>query len=347
MILSFRREELKFKIPATTSRGAYSNKEIILVELRDPKNGKIGIGECSPLPDLSIDGKFYSDSNLKELIEKVNDFQLTPNDLIEFPAFRFAFETAIKDLNTEGTGVLFPSGYTLNQKRIPINGLVWMSDAENMKSQVIDKINKGFQVIKIKIGALDFDEECRLLENVRKLADANKIELRVDANGAFENDFALEKIKDLSRFEIHSIEQPIKQGQWEMMEEVCAKSKIDVALDEELIGVNEQEAKKSLLKAIKPQYVILKPSLLGGFQSCDEWVKISESAKIDWWSTSALESNIGLNAIAQWVSTFPIKMAQGLGTGMLFEENFEMGLKIENGQLYRDTEISKKIDYKL
>jgi o-succinylbenzoate synthase len=347
MNISFRKEKLKFKTPAATSRGSYSEKEIVLVEVNDSESGRTGIGECSPLPDLSTDGKSYTDDNLLDLVERANKSSINPDEFKEYPAFRFALEAALKDIQTEGKGVLFKTEFSDSKRSIPVNGLIWMSDVQNMREQVMSKIEQGFDVIKLKIGSLDFDEECRLLEQVRKIPVSQEIQLRVDANGAFENDFALEKIRELSRFDIHSIEQPIKQGQWDLMQEICAKARIDVALDEELIGINDFESKEKLIKTIKPPYLILKPSLLGGFASCDEWVNLSSKWESDWWVTSALESNVGLNAIAQWVSTYPIKLAQGLGTGALFENNFEMGLKVENGQMYRELNSSNKIDYNL
>jgi len=239
-----------------------------------------------------------------------------------------------------GRRILFPSSFTLGKTAIDINGLVWMGEFDFMKRQIREKIEAGYTCIKLKIGAIEFDEELELVRNVRNEFSENDIEIRVDANGAFSPEDALGKLEQLSEYDLHSIEQPIKQGHWENMAELCEQTPLPIALDEELIGVNEFEQKKTLLRTISPHYIILKPSLVGGFQSSEEWIGIAEKNNIGWWVTSALESNIGLNAIAQWTYYLENKMPQGLGTGQLYTNNFESPLKITKGKLYFDPSTS-------
>ena len=240
---------------------------------------------------------------------------------------------ALKDLEIEGENILFPSEFTQGNDSIEINGLVWMGKSDFMRKQIIEKIEAGFSCIKLKIGAIDFDKEIELIKSIRKEFSEKDIEIRVDANGAFAVDNALEKLKILSEYGLHSIEQPIKQGQLEEMTRLCKQTPLPIALDEELISVNKFDKKRTLLQTIKPQYIILKPSLTGGFKASEEWIKIAQQNDIGWWITSALESNIGLNAIAQWTYTLGNKMPQGLGTGQLYKNNFDSPLYIKNGQL--------------
>jgi len=229
---------------------------------------------------------------------------------------------------------LFPSEFTKGEKSIPINGLVWMGTKEFMKIQIKEKISSGFSCIKMKIGAIDFDTELELLTSIRKEFSSKDIELRVDANGAFTPKEALEKLKHLSALEIHSIEQPIKQGQFEEMALLCEQTPLPIALDEELIGVFSETKKEEILQIIQPQFIILKPSLIGGFQGSTEWIEKAIKYNVSWWITSALESNVGLNAIAQFTYTLQNKMPQGLGTGGLYANNFEAPLEIEKGNLH-------------
>ena len=337
MNISLETKTLPFKIPATTSRGAYKERVIHLITME--KEGKIGIGECSPLIGLSTDYEEGLEDKISSFCDEINQTQiLEPKAYNNYPAFLFAIESALRQIETGTKHLLYYTDFSSSNTGIPINGLIWMADSENMKAQMLKKLKDGYTILKLKIGALDFDEECRLIESLRKEKNAFDLEIRVDANGAFENEFALEKLKELSRFELHSIEQPIKQGQWDLMQEVCAKSAIPVALDEELIGVFD--TKETLIKHIDPQFLILKPTLLGGFSHCDEWIGLANKYNKGWWATSALESNIGLNAIAQWTSTHNTTMAQGLGTGQLFEKNYDLGLSIKKGYLYRSTNFS-------
>jgi L-alanine-DL-glutamate epimerase-like enolase superfamily enzyme len=240
---------------------------------------------------------------------------------------------AFKSLESENSFALFPSKFTTGYDSILINGLIWMGSEVFMKQQIKEKIALGFSCLKMKIGAIDFKTEIEILKYIRKEFNSDDMELRVDANGAFEPLDALEKLKRLSEFNLHSIEQPIKQGQYDKMAELCEKTPLPIALDEELIGIYDLNSKKALIKQVKPQYIILKPSLIGGFHGSDTWIGIAENHNIGWWITSALESNIGLNAIAQYTYLKRSKWPQGLGTGALFSNNFESPLVVENGYL--------------
>jgi o-succinylbenzoate synthase len=332
-IASITKHTLKFKIPAKTSRNTLDDKILWLLKLAEANSPTIyGIGEISPLKGLSIDDTEDFEQKLNRVVSQINvgnhPFSL---DTEKLPSIKFGLETAMLDLGNGGKRKVFDTPFYKGRQKIPINGLVWMADSGNMLQQAESKINSGFNCIKFKIGALDFDEECRMLEKLRKKYNAFKVEIRLDANGAFAVDEALEKLRELHRFEVHSIEQPIEQKQWDAMQAICAKSAINIALDEELIGVNPSFEGHKLLTTINPQYIILKPGLLGGFITSEEWIKLAAKYNIGWWATSALESNIGLNAIAQFTSKYPVKIHQGLGTGQLFENNFDSPLFMENG----------------
>jgi o-succinylbenzoate synthase len=329
---NYKKYILNFKNPSGTSRGILRTKETWFIILSE--NGKIGVGETGLFRGLSIDDiSNYED----KLIWVCNNIDLGLENLLkalyEFPSIQFGLEQAFLSLNSEDKFELFPSQFTRGEKSIPINGLVWMGEKDFMKNQIKEKLSIGFSCIKMKIGAIDFDTEIELLKSIRKEFSPNEIELRVDANGAFNPKDALEKLKILSELEIHSIEQPIKQGQVNDMSELCAKTPLPIALDEELIGVFSSEEKKKLLKTIKPQYIILKPSLIGGFASSKEWINLADQTNCGWWITSALESNIGLNAIAQYTDTLQSDLPQGLGTGGLFTNNFDSPLEVKNGTL--------------
>ena len=331
---SLEKHELKFKVPAKTSRNVFTTRGIFLITLRNTQTGQEGIGEASPLSLLSVDDvpdyQVVLEKKLQEFCE-VGSLDLLSLD--SYPSIRFGIETAILNMSADSEGVIFNSDFTARKKSISINGLIWMNDSAKMYDEAIQKIQAGFDVIKIKVGALDFDEECRLLESIRKQFSAFKITLRVDANGAFSPNDALEKLNELKRFDLHSIEQPIASGQWDWMQKLCAESPIDIALDEELIGLNVHEEANKMIKYIHPKYLILKPNLIGGLSISDEWIKWAHKHNLGWWATSALESNVGLNAIAQWVSTYQNPLHQGLGTGSLFTNNFSSRLKIERGQM--------------
>jgi len=326
--------DLEFKIPAETSRGILNKKKswfIVISDSADPT--RKGIGECSLIPGLSLDDRPDFEEKLKEICTHLTKFGELPDELNDFPSIRFGFETALLDLNSKTERILFPTDFTKGQDSMNINGLIWMGDFDFMKKQIKEKLQDGFRCIKLKIGAIDFEQELALLKGIRKEFSADIIELRVDANGAFSPDQALEKLNSLSDLDLHSIEQPIKQGQHEAMARLCEQTPLPIALDEELIGVNRRGKKESLLDRINPQYIILKPSLVGGLATSEEWINIVDKRNIGWWITSALESNIGLNAIAQWAYTLGSKMPQGLGTGKLYNNNFDSPLHIANGQL--------------
>jgi len=326
--------ELKFIKPAGTSRGVLTKKTSWFIFIKDKKNDDVGIGECGPLPGLSPELNEGLEEKLKQLIKEPQNWAYYLKEgLIDYPSIRFALEMALLDLQTGGRRILFDNDFTRSAKGIPINGLIWMGSAESMNAQFKKKIADGYTCIKMKIGAIDFQKEFDLLEKMRLIYDKKKIMLRVDANGAFSDD-CKEKLNQLAGLDIHSIEQPIKQGQINKMASLCQSPPLDIALDEELIGINELNAKEELLEKIKPQYIIIKPSLLGGFKASMEWISIAESKNIGWWITSALESNIGLNAIAQWTYELGTQMYQGLGTGQLYTNNIDSPLYIKNGHLY-------------
>ena len=329
---------LNFKRPSGTSRGVLTKKEswFIIVE----HQGKKGIGECGLLRSLSIDDRPDYEKKLKWACDNIDlgKGQLW-QELLEFPSIQFGLEMAFRSLESPQTFELFPSEFTRGKASIPINGLVWMGDKKFMKEQIGRKIKEGFHCIKMKIGAIDFETEIALLKHRRKEFSAEEIELRVDANGAFKPTEALEKLKRLSDFELHSIEQPIKQGQYEEMAELCQKTPLSIALDEDLIGVFDVTKKAEILQIVCPQYLIFKPSLIGGFRGTRDWIELAEEKNINWWITSALESNVGLNAIAQFTYTLHNDMPQGLGTGGLFSNNFDAPLRVRNGHLQYDSGI--------
>ncbi len=331
---------LIFKQASGTSRGVLHQKPSWYIKIFHVKKPRIfGLGECSIIPGLSPDNINNLDSFLKDLAKNINFYVENPDKLTEWPSVQFGVETAMIDLKNGGKKLLFPSEFTDGNEPININGLIWMGPKEFMRTQIKEKIDSGYNCIKLKIGALNFEEEIEILREIRKNYSPETIELRLDANGAFHSDEALEKLNRLSEFYIHSIEQPIKVGQIEEMAKLCKLSPIEIALDEELIGVWNKELKHQLLESIKPHYIILKPSLLGGIKKSEEGIKIAEDCKVGWWVTSALESNIGLNAIAQWAYQLNSSLPQGLGTGKLFENNISSPLIIKNAKLYHDPEM--------
>lgn len=334
---SYSRHVLEFAKPARTSRGEMQAHTVYYVRLQQGQ--RTGLGEAAPLPGLSIDAVNDLEEKLALFCTQVNEgMHPLDADLDRFPSIRFAFESALKTLQHDDAHLLFDTDF-VKGKGIPINGLVWMDTPAAMLEQAAQKMEAGFSCIKFKVGALDFDEECRMLERFRKQYSAFRAEIRLDANGAFKTAEALEQLKELSRFDIHSIEQPIKAGQHGHMQELCARSKIAIALDEELIGVPVSES-QTLLATIRPQYLILKPTLLGGFAYSEAWIRSAESMDIGWWATSALESNIGLNAIAQWTSAMKTRIPQGLGTGSLYTNNIASPLVVKNGMLWYDVHKS-------
>lgn len=333
MIASYSIHDLTFKKPAKTSRNTLSTKRVYLLELRNA-DGKVGYGEISPFAGLSLDDRPDFVQKLDQTLILLNSRSPEEElDLEKWPSIRFGLEMARLDLQNGGERIFFKGPFAEGKLSMDINGLIWMDSAEGMFRQVEEKIAQGFRCIKMKIGALDFDEECRMLEAVRKKYTAFQIELRVDANGAFPKDDALTLLKDLHRFELHSIEQPIARGNWEDMARLCALSPLDIALDEELLGIKPASSGLSLLRTIKPAYLIIKPGLLGGFKVSAEWIKLAGKENIAWWITSALESNLGLAAIAQFAATWNNPLPQGLGTGQLYTTNFPSPLRIRSGKL--------------
>jgi len=339
MKATYHKHILNFKRPSGTSRGVLTTKETwyIIIE----KEGKKGIGECGILRGLSIDDRPDYEEKLQWLCAHIeDDVNFLFTELKEFPSILFGLEMALQSLNSKDPFILFPSQFTEGITGIPINGLIWMGEKSFMKEQIKEKIQRGFSCIKLKIGAIDFDAEMELLRYIRKEFSAKEIELRVDANGAFQPKDALEKLKRLSDLSLHSIEQPIRQGQFKEMAKLCKETPLPIALDEELIGVFNASDKEKLIQEIKPQYIILKPSLIGGFQGTEEWVNLAEKNQIGWWITSALESNIGLNAIAQFTYLQNNPMPQGLGTGSLFTNNIESPLQVKGENLNYNPQLT-------
>ena len=325
---------LHFKQPAGTSRGIYTTRQVWYVLATDEKTGRYGVGECAPLPQLSCDDlpdyeKILSDFCLKTAPNGQLDYEA----LRPYPSMLFGLETALRHLQ-KGTLQLWDTPFAQGKQGIPINGLIWMGSFDEMYQRIQEKMKAGFRCIKVKIGAIDFDKELELLRFIRQHFSPEEIELRVDANGAFTPEIAPQRLEQLSQFHLHSIEQPIRAGQWKEMAKLCASTPLPIALDEELIGINTTEEKIDLLETIHPQYIILKPSLHGGLHGSEEWIRLAAERKIPSWVTSALESNIGLNAIAQWCATLNPQMPQGLGTGLLFTDNIDFPLHIKNDCLW-------------
>lgn len=322
------KKTFQFKRPSGTSRGVLTEKHAWFLEVSNSEAPEIiGIGECSIIPGLSPDFDSFEkyEAQLDALCE---DLSL---DLSHWPSIKFGLETALLDLQNEGKRIIFDNAFTRGELQIPINGLIWMGDSHFMQTQIEEKLKAGFTTIKMKIGAIDFDSEIELLKSIRKRYSKNEITLRVDANGAFTPHEALSKLAILSELDIHSIEQPIKAGQWDEMKQLCSKTKLPIALDEELTGIHLRSEKQKLIEHINPQYIILKPSLHGGISGTQEWIEIAESFNIPWWITSALESNIGLNAICQLTAQYTTTLPQGLGTGSLYVNNIPSHLAVSNG----------------
>ncbi len=325
---------LHFKQPAGTSRGVYTERHSWFVSIRDGK--RTGIGECAPLPQLSCDDiSDYADV-LRGFCDQVEQTGDIPYEAMrEYPSMLFGLETAM--LNLRNSNRLFDTAFSRGEAGIPINGLVWMGSYNEMLNRMEQKLEQGFHCVKLKIGAIDFDCELNLIKRIRSRFSHHEVELRVDANGAFPFDEALYKLELLSQYNIHSIEQPIHAGQWSFMSELCRESPLPIALDEELIGINDPDQKRQMLNIIRPRYIILKPSLHGGMMGTHEWINIARDMGIGSWITSALESNVGLNAIAQFCSSVygdSITMPQGLGTGQLFTDNIPLPLEIRSDKLW-------------
>jgi o-succinylbenzoate synthase len=335
--------DLKFIQPAGTSRGVLYSKPSWILHLNQ---GMVtGKGEISVIPGLSPD---YSDQisfekKINEVLSQLNGDGCHPeegiassllNSLKDFPSILFGLETAWLDFEHGGKGIYFDNSFSQGDRKIAINGLVWMGTPEFMQEQIDQKLNSGFTTIKMKIGAIDLITELKILRSIREKFSADQLTLRVDANGAFAKTEATKVLQQLAELEIHSIEQPIPAGTWDDMSELCKYTPVPIALDEELIGITSREKKTELLETICPQYIIIKPSLHGGISGTKEWIELAEAQNIPWWMTSALESNFGLNAICQFTAEYDNPLPQGLGTGSLYENNFESDLTVKNGFIY-------------
>lgn len=322
---SYKKYVLKFHAPAITSRATMLDKETYFIKVWDESAPHIyGLGECAIFRGLSSDDTPYYEQQLDLICRNINQISISE---IEHSSIRFGVETAINDLKNGGERIVFQSNWIKGQNPIPINGLIWMGDYSEMLGRINEKLEAGFNCIKLKIGGIDFNKEVKLLKYIRSNFSSDDLQIRLDANGAFSPENALNCLEKLSKYKIHSIEQPIKPNQWDKMALICKNSPIPIALDEELIGIDKYDIKCQLIETISPSYLILKPSLCGGFIGSEEWIKLTKNYNIGWWITSALESNIGLNAIAQWVSTLSINMPQGLGTGALYKNNIESPLE--------------------
>ena len=326
------RYNLIFKQPAVTSRAVMHDKLTYFIRVFDDCHPeRFGLGECAIFEGLSCDDVPDYEARLAEVCREIA--AVKPCQLADYPSIRFGVETALSDLANGGVCMPFPSAWTDGREKIPINGLVWMGTAEEMSRRVDDKIAAGFRCIKLKIGAIDWKSEVDMIEAIRSRYDSTQVEIRVDANGAFTMDNALPRLKRLADLQVHSIEQPIKAGQPSLMQFLCQVSPLPIALDEELIGRFTVEEKAATLDAIHPQYIVIKPTLTGGFSGAQEWIDLARERNIGWWITSSLESNIGLNALAQWVASLNTTMPQGLGTGALFTNNLDAPIYLDGDRL--------------
>lgn len=307
-------------------------KDTYYIRLADSESDNIcGLGEAGLFRGLSCDDRPDYEQKLAEVCENIDRYAARPSLLADWPSIRFAVETAVRDLSNGGRRIICPSPWTAGKETIVINGLVWMGDSNLMRERIATKLAEGFGCVKIKIGGINFDDEVGLLRFIRQ--EAPGIQLRLDANGAFTPANALDRLNRLAEFDIHSLEQPIKASQWTEMRNICQSSPIPIALDEELIGITTKARKEMMLDEIRPQFIVLKPTLTGGIESSEEWIRLAGERGCSWWVTSALESNIGLNAIAQWTATLDSKMAQGLGTGQLYDNNIPSPLTLHGERL--------------
>lgn len=331
MKIRFEKKTFTFKRPSGTSRGVLTEKHAWFLHAWHSDNPTVvGIGECSVIPGLSPDFTSFEAYEAK-LEELCFDPMI---DLSDWPSICFGLETALLDLEHGGKGIYFQNAFTEGKRKISINGLIWMGNPDFMRAQIEEKLQEGFTTLKMKIGAMDFDQELEILREIRSQYNSDQITLRVDANGAFDPNDAMHKLQELSKLDIHSIEQPIRVGQHAEMRRLCLNGPIAIALDEELIGIKSRVSMQKLLDEIQPTYIILKPSLHGGIKGCREWIHLAEERSIQWWFTSALESNIGLNAICQFAGEYENSLPQGLGTGSLYTDNIASDLHVHEGHIY-------------
>lgn len=335
--IELKTSRLTFRQPAGTSRGVYHTRDVWYLHLTDSNRpNTIGIGECAPLPQLSYDATPDYEIKLSSLCQEINRSGVLPSldSLRALPSVVFGLETALRHLEQGGSWALWDTPFSRGEEGICTNGLIWMGNYTEMLKRIDEKLSSGFRCLKMKIGAIDFAEELKLIRYIRQHFSTEELELRVDANGAFSSEEALDKLSRLAELGLHSIEQPIAPGQWQAMATLVEHSPLDIALDEELIGVHTSQERTALLEQIHPRYIILKPSLHGGWSGANEWIALAQERGIGWWATSALESNIGLNAIAQWCATHSPSLPQGLGTGLLFEKNITLPLELRGDKLW-------------
>lgn len=333
--------QLRPKFELGTSKGTITSRTVWYLIAWDGERPEIkGIGEAALFPGHSKEFPADVRTKLLDLCTDTSGWAARMDrDLVDVPSVRFAVEQCLRDLEASGSKVLFPSPFTLGQQGIPINGLVWMGDRSTMRGRIREQIDKGFTTVKMKIGAIGWEDELALLADIRREFGPKDIVLRVDANGAFDARSAPEVLKRLADLHVESIEQPVPPGLYEVMEELCAGSPLPIALDEDLIGLNTRDARVDLLDRVRPQSIVIKPSLVGGWAAAEEWITLAGSRGIGWWITSALESNIGLNAIAQWTATRVVDMAQGLGTGTVYLDNIPSPLNVDRGGLWYRPEV--------
>lgn len=341
MKATFKKHTLQFTTPGGTSRGVLKEKDTYYLIIED--QGIKGIGECGLLRGLSFDDRPDYEEKLQWVCDNIS---MGLDDLYpalkDWPSIQFGIEQAFRSLEVEGSEVLFQTPFTMGERGIPINGLIWMGDADFMQKQIEQKLDKGYGCLKLKIGAIEWEEEKKILKSLRNRFDALDLEIRVDANGAFGFSHAEKVLDDLADMEVHSIEQPMAKGKREELEALCEDSIVPIALDEELIGLTTAKEKQKMLEDISPDYIVLKPSFIGGWRGTEEWIELAEAWGVDWWITSALESNVGLNAIAQYASAKFIRMAQGLGTGSLFANNVESPLLVSDAGLWFEADKAIK-----
>ncbi len=332
--------QLDFTFEAGTSRGILKKKISWFFILTDSRHPDLaGWGEAGPLPGLSPESNSDLPEVFRKIAEHIHGLKLPESEAaclrlaaelcdIQYPSVRFALESALLDLLHGGRREVIPGNFFTGSEHIPINGLIWMGDEDFMKEQFDHKFDDSYSCFKMKIGAIDFEKELSTLAYIRSRTEAI---LRVDANGAFTRNDVFEKLERLSLFNLHSIEQPVMAGQWDLMADVCRESPIPVALDEELIGLDNEEERREMLRTVRPSYIILKPTLLGGIASTRNWIQLAEEFGIGWWMTSALESNIGLNIICQLTAAEGYTGHQGLGTGQLYHNNIDSPLEVAGG----------------
>ncbi|MHA8086243.1 o-succinylbenzoate synthase [Aquirufa sp. Wall-65K1] len=343
--VSYQKHALKFHFEAGTSRGVLTEKNSYFIQIKNKKNPlQVGLGEAGPLrglsPEFEEEGlagfeKYIKSANWELFPESMDEIPVFVKELpLGYPSYKFAIEMAVFDYIMGKNGQYFDNDFSQGNQSIPINGLIWMGKPDFMEDQIEEKIAQGYTCLKLKIGAIDFEQELAILKNIRSQFSKEQLTIRVDANGAFKTQEAAHKLEKLAKLDIHSIEQPIAAGLWNAMADLCKENILPIALDEELIGLESEYQQNQLLDKIPAQYLILKPSLLGGFSASHDWIQAAESREMDWWITSALESNIGLQAIAQFTADYSPNLPQGLGTGSLYTNNFASGLSIQKGNLH-------------